>query len=129
MLHAYREGEWVGGHNYDHHGHRGLRDAFGTPAAIVTGGSPPAPRLVLVPVDEYGRRIGEGHPRAVLSDDEVELIRQLAEGPERLTYAAIAEKFETSKGAIHDIVNFRRRASTTAGYKVINSGARSSHDD
>ena len=83
---------------------------------------------MLVPVDEYGRRIGEGHPRAVLSDDEVELIRQLAEGPERLTYAAIAEKFETSKGAIHDIVNFRRRASTTAGYKVINSGARN-HDD
>lgn len=31
-------------------------------------------------VNEAGRRVGESHPRAKLTDHEVDLIRQLAEG-------------------------------------------------
>lgn len=80
----------------------------------------PKPRFV--PVDEHGRRIGEGHPRAKLTDEEVELIRQLAEGDARyppMSYRVIAEKFEIGVATVYDIVHYRRRASTVAGWKAI----------
>jgi hypothetical protein len=86
----------------------------------MTGDKPPL--VIMVQVDERGYRIGEGHPSAKFSDAEIELMRQLAEGEEGvlpLTFAEIARKFETSKGAVHDIVNFRRRASTPAGWKEV----------
>ena len=38
------------------------------------------------------RRIGESHPRAKLTDHEIDLIRELAE--DGLSVAQIAEKFE-----------------------------------
>ena len=86
-----------------------------------TDGKPPAkPRLVAL--SENGRRIGEGHPQAKFSDEEIELIRQLAEGGDRyppMGLSEIARKFETSRGVIHDIVNYRRRASTVARWKLI----------
>lgn len=84
--------------------------------------APDDPKPRYVPVDERGRRIGEGHPRAHLTDGEVELIRQLAEGDEdnpRMSYGEIARKFEISKGTVWDIVNYRRRASTIDRWVLI----------
>jgi len=71
----------------------------------------------IVAVNESGRRIGESHPRAKLSDHEIDLIRQLAE--EGLTVAQIARKFEISKGAAGDIITCRRRAQTPARFKRV----------
>ena len=60
----------------------------------------PRGRIVL---DEHGRRINESHPRALLTDHEINLIRKLHEdGLDRqgrvirkgLSYRQIAEKFE-----------------------------------
>ena len=59
-------------------------------------------------VNERGRRIGEGHPRAKLLDYEVEQVLALvAEG---LSYAAIAEKFDVSKSCVAHIASGRRRS-------------------
>jgi len=60
----------------------------------------PRGRIVL---NEHGRRINESHPRALLTDNEINLIRKLHEdGLDRqgrvirkgLSYRQIAEKFE-----------------------------------
>ena len=61
-----------------------------------------------IALNDRGRRIGEGHPRAKLLDNEVEQVLALvAEG---LSYAAIAEKFDVSKSCIAHIASGRRRS-------------------
>lgn len=77
-----------------------------------------------VAVNERGRRIGESHPRAKLTDHEVDLIRELHEGEKgpdgkvtRLGYKRIAAKFEISKRAVRDIISCRRRAQIPARLK------------
>lgn len=47
-------------------------------------------------VNEHGRRIGESHPRARLTDHEVALIAELAE--DGMSYKQIAERFELAEG-------------------------------
>ena len=71
----------------------------------------------IVGVNARGNRVGEDHPRATMSDHEVELIRQLADDgmPQRL----IAEKFEISRGTVGDIVTFRRRAAYAEGWRRV----------
>lgn len=71
----------------------------------------------LVAVNERGRRIGEDHPLARLTDGEVELIRQLHE--EGMSYAVLAEKFEVSRWAIGRICRYERRAQTPAAFNKV----------
>jgi hypothetical protein len=76
----------------------------------------------IVAVNERGRRIGESHPRAVLTDHEVDLIRELAE--QGLTYGQIAEKFDmpakrSSRVRIGKIVRCEVRAQTVAGHRKV----------
>jgi len=51
-------------------------------------------RRMLVRRSFTGHRIGESHPRARLSDEDVRLIRALNEEPGKLGYKAIANKWE-----------------------------------
>jgi len=62
----------------------------------------------LVAVNEKGRRIGEDHPRAVLTNHEVDMIFELREIG--WGYKRLAAKFEVSKRTIRDILKGRRRA-------------------
>lgn len=55
-----------------------------------------------------GRRFGENHQNAILSDAEVELIRQLREDC-KMSYQKLADKFEAGKSTIFDICKYRRR--------------------
>lgn len=70
-----------------------------------------------VAVNERGLRIGEDHPRAELTDAEVETIRELHE--EGVSYRQLAEKFEQSKGAIAKICRYERRGQFVANFKAV----------
>ena len=72
----------------------------------------------IVGVDARGNRVGEDHRLAVLTDAEVELVRQLHEA-DGLTYEALAEKFGVSKSTIAGICQYRRRAQLPASWRVV----------
>ena len=76
----------------------------------------------MVAVNDRGDRLGEDHPRAKLTNADIDLIRELADpsdGAKPLSHRQIAEKFEISRGTVGDIVSCRRRANTPAGYRRI----------
>jgi len=84
------------------------------------GGQPAPPKREptrIVGIDERGNRVGEDHPRAKLSDHEVELIRELHEGG--MSCAEIARKFEVAKSTVSLIVNFKRRATAPMGFRRV----------
>jgi hypothetical protein len=63
-------------------------------------------------LNELGRRIGECHPRAKLTDEEIELVFQLLE--DGMSMQHVADKFEVSKGCIWKIWHGFRRAQVAA---------------
>lgn len=67
-------------------------------------------------VNERGLRIGESHPRAVLTDHEVGLLLELREA-EGWSYSRLAKVFEISKGAVAKIVSGQRRCQTPAAFR------------
>lgn len=71
-----------------------------------------------VAVNDAGLRIGEGHHCAVLTDSEVDLIREMHEN-DGVSYKTLAEKFEVSKGAVAKLCRYERRAQTPANWKKI----------
>jgi DNA-binding MarR family transcriptional regulator len=71
-----------------------------------------------VVVNEAGLRIGEDHPNAKLTNGEVETLRQLHE-EDGLSYKALAEKFELSKGAVAKICRYERRGQYPADFKTV----------
>ena len=71
----------------------------------------------IVGVNEQGLRIGEDHPRASLTDTEVELMRQLND--DGMCYRVLAEKFDVSKGAVAKICRYERRNQYAARFKTV----------
>ena len=66
-------------------------------------------------VNDRGLRIGEDHPRAVLTDDEVDLLLELrAEG---YSYAWLASKLSVSKSCVAKICRGEHRAQVAAGFR------------
>lgn len=65
-----------------------------------------------VALNEEGRRIGEGHPRAKLLDAEVDQVLDLLAAG--LSYATVAAKMDVSKSCIAHIASGRRRSQTAA---------------
>ena len=63
--------------------------------------------MALVRVNEQGRRIGEGHHRAVLSDSDVDQL--LADREAGLSLAQLARKWKMSKSGVKGIVDGSRR--------------------
>ena len=72
----------------------------------------------LVGLSELHKRCGETHPRARLTDHDVDLIRELHE-EHGLSYSVLAEKFDSSKSAIADICRYRRRANRPVRWKKV----------
>lgn len=69
----------------------------------------------LIAVNERGLPIGESHPRAVLSDHEVDLLLELrAEGT---SYGKLAVIFEIHKGTVAKICSGQRRAQFAVAFK------------
>lgn len=69
----------------------------------------------LVGVNERGRRIGQDHPRAVLSDHEVSLVFELRSM--EWGYKRIAAKLEISKRHVRDILKGDRRGQYPTRFK------------
>ena len=68
--------------------------------------------LKLVAINQNGRIINEQHPRAKLTDAEVDLVNELLEAG--FSYAQVARKFDVSKSGIAHIASGRRRCQTPA---------------
>lgn len=71
-----------------------------------------------VAVNENGRRIGQDHPRANLSDEQVNRIRDLREDHD-LSYDQLAAMFQVPKATIQSICQYRTRAQTPFGWKKL----------
>jgi DNA invertase Pin-like site-specific DNA recombinase len=72
-----------------------------------------------VAINELGRRIGQDHHNAKLTDHEVELIREL-HAEKAMGYRKLAQKFEVSKSLVREIIQERRRVHQVAfGWKII----------
>ena len=69
-----------------------------------------------VALNEYGRRIGQSHPRSKLTDEQVDRIRDLNEDHD-LSYTQLAEMFQVPKTTIASICQYARRAQTPFGWK------------
>ncbi len=68
-----------------------------------------------IAIGEYGKRVGETHGMAKLTDHEIDLVRQLRE--QGMPAKEIAEKFEVSKRYVYKLVNYERRASVVAEWR------------
>lgn len=71
----------------------------------------------LIGVNEKGIRVGESHPKARLTDHDVDLIFVLYE--DGVTIVEIARKMECRKSVINDILKGRRRAQRPVRWKRI----------
>ncbi|NYT44589.1 helix-turn-helix domain-containing protein [Alcaligenaceae bacterium] len=75
-----------------------------------------------IAVNERGYRVGQDHQGAVLTDAEVELMREMREAGD-WTYDALAEKFGVSKSAVAGICRYERRAQAATGWKEVRVSA------
>jgi hypothetical protein len=76
---------------------------------------------LIVAVNSEGRRIGDSHPRAKLTDAEVEAILELRDFG--LSYAAIAAKWDDtvriSKSTVRDICKGLTRGQIPSRFKAV----------
>lgn len=72
----------------------------------------------LVAVNDDGLLIGEDHPRAKLTDAQVDEMRDLRED-DRWTIPALARRFGVSVSTVHAITTYQSRAQRPAGWKRI----------
>lgn len=78
-------------------------------------------RKKIVMVGEGAYRCGEDHPKATISNEDVDLMRELHE-EHGLTVSEIAAKWEKPKSTIRDIVNYKNRSCrVSASYQYMRS--------
>lgn len=70
----------------------------------------------MIAINEQGKRIGQGHQFAKLTDEQVDRIRDLHE-EHNLSYTQLAAMYQVSKSVIAGICQYRRRAQTPFGWK------------
>lgn len=73
---------------------------------------------VLVAVNEFGRRIGETHHNAHISNDVVDRIRERHEDHGR-GYLEISHEFDIALTTVRKICTYERRAQTPQRFKVL----------
>lgn len=74
-------------------------------------------------INSDGRIIGQDHPRATLSDHDVDLIRELHE-EHGVTSTMLARKFDVSAFWVRQIVSYRARVQVPSGSRVAGAKAR-----
>lgn len=73
-------------------------------------------KRIVYGINERGLRVGEGHPNAKLTDEEVDRIRDIYEEG-FVGYATLAEYFHTTKESIAKICQYQRRATTPTSWR------------
>ena len=73
--------------------------------------------MVQLAINELGRRIGDSHQNAKLTNRDVELIFELRE--QGFTYKQIAEKFEVSFSQVRNILKGLKRSQLVCKWKVL----------
>jgi predicted transcriptional regulator len=68
-------------------------------------------------VTAQGRRVGQYHQNAVLTDREVEQMREMHER-EGWTAKALAEKFDVSRSSAEKILRYERRAAVIERWRT-----------
>lgn len=71
----------------------------------------------IVAVNDIGRRIGQDHHNAKLTDADVELLLTMNE--EGWGYRRLAAKFEVSKSLTRDIIKCKLRGQSVARFRKI----------
>ena len=75
---------------------------------------------VLIGYNERGRRIGQFHERAKLTDADVETIRALREAdPAFWSFSKLALKFDVTKRHIKRLCDYEDRAEAPARYRAV----------
>lgn len=72
--------------------------------------------MKMIGVNEAGRRVGEDHPAADLSDREIELMRDLHEN-HGIGYRRLARMFEVPRARVQRICKYRVRAQRPTRFK------------
>jgi DNA invertase Pin-like site-specific DNA recombinase len=72
----------------------------------------------MVGVNERGLRVGEDHPKARLTDSDVELMRHMHE-VDGVGYRRLATMFEVAKTTVRRICNYQMRCQPVAGFKRV----------
>lgn len=70
----------------------------------------------LIGVNEQGRRVGESHKDARLSDHEIEVLREMHE-VHGFGYRRLARIFELAVATVRDICKYRTRAQRPVRFK------------
>ncbi|MFN8758665.1 MAG: hypothetical protein ACK5XA_07650 [Tagaea sp.] len=71
----------------------------------------------IIGVTAQGRRVGQYHQNAVLTDREVEQMREMHER-EGWTAKALAEKFDVSRSLAEKILRYERRAAVIERWRT-----------
>ena len=72
---------------------------------------------MMVAIGENNRRIGEDHPRAKMTNRDIELLLELRD--EGWSYGQLARKFETTKSYVGEICRGRKRCQYPVRFKKI----------
>lgn len=73
---------------------------------------------VLIGVNEAGRRVGEDHHRAMLTDNEVGLLLELHE-EHNWGYRRLSAKFDISRNAVKKICKGESRCQRATKWKIV----------
>lgn len=74
----------------------------------------------VVKVNDRGLRIGEDHPRAQLTDLEVDRLLEMREAdPKTWSYRKLARLFEISVRHVRDIINGKKRNQTAVRFRTV----------
>lgn len=72
---------------------------------------------IVVGCNESGKRVGEDHPNAKLTDHEVDLILEMRD--EGFSYGEIAKMFEVSKSQVRNIITGLKRCQIPVRFKTV----------
>jgi hypothetical protein len=73
--------------------------------------------VLTIAVNDIGRRVGDSHHNAKLTNGEVELL--LALHKEKWGYRRLSAKFEVSKSLVRDIIKLRRRNQVATAWRRV----------